>query len=206
MDLFITSERGNLIQNGEIIKPPLFKPKKKYEEGNLTTATSLLNIQSVCESIMELFIRPMGMKLEKDRNWERFNMDVTKKYIDGSCPPKRSENNLTRGWCYLASGSMHRFFWKNYDLYRVQCPLDDSGKDFHWWLQSKCGNYVIDLTEEQYLKVGIHNIRDGGKKHGAMGFSYSIKTRNIAYLVATNQSPNSINLWDIDYSGYIKQV
>ena len=25
MDLFITSENGNLVQNGDVIKPPLFK-------------------------------------------------------------------------------------------------------------------------------------------------------------------------------------
>ena len=26
MDLFITSENGNLVQNGDVIKPPLFRP------------------------------------------------------------------------------------------------------------------------------------------------------------------------------------
>ena len=208
MDLFITSERGKLVQNGEIISPPLFKPKKKYEEGDLTTAASLINIHGVCESMLELFIRPMGITLDKSKNWERFKMDVATKYTNGSCPPVRNENNLTRGWCYLASGVLHRFFWKNYDLYKVSCPLDEAKRDYHWWLESKCRNYVIDLTEEQYLKVGIKNIREGGSLVQQMGHSYGVKTRNMAYIVATNLFPTAVNLWEMEFRKYnqIKQV
>ena len=49
MDLLITSENGNLVQNGDVIKPPLFKPKGKYVDGDLFTMASLQHIQSVSE-------------------------------------------------------------------------------------------------------------------------------------------------------------
>ena len=55
---------------------------------------------------------------------------------------------------------MHRFFHKSFDLYKVLFPLDKNITDYHLWLESKCTNYVIDLTEEQYLNAGITNIRD----------------------------------------------
>ena len=49
MDLFITTERGKLVQNGEILdSPELFIPSKKYEDGKLTTLASINNIHSVC--------------------------------------------------------------------------------------------------------------------------------------------------------------
>ena len=51
MDLFITSENGNLVQNGDVIKPPLFRPGGKYIDGDLYTAASLQHIQSVSESL-----------------------------------------------------------------------------------------------------------------------------------------------------------
>ena len=54
MDLFITSENGNLVQNGDVIKPPLFRPGGKYIDGDLYTAASLQHIQSVSESLLEL--------------------------------------------------------------------------------------------------------------------------------------------------------
>ena len=66
MDLFITSENGNLVQNGDVIKPPLFKPKGKYVDGDLFTMASLQHIQSVSESLLEFFVRPQGMKLQSE--------------------------------------------------------------------------------------------------------------------------------------------
>ena len=203
MDLFITSERGLLVQNGEIIdSPSLFTPKGEYVDGNLYTAASLKNIQSVCESLLEYFIRPQGMSLWSDPKWEGYiTLDVGKKYQNGDNPPVRSDNNLTRGWCYLVSGVLHRFFYKNYDLYKVPCVLDPKKRDFHWWLESKCRNYVIDLTEEQYLINGIKNIRDGVLRKPKSGeikpqrplrTSYAIKTKNMSYFLFKYFTPYDV--------------
>ena len=206
MDLFITSENGNLVQNGDVIKPPLFKPKGKYVDGDLFTMASLQHIQSVCESLLEYFIRPQGMKLQRDPKWGGYiTLDVGKKYQNGDNPPVRCDGNLTRGWCYLVSGVLHRFFYKNYDLYKVPCCLDPNKRDFHWWLESKCRNYVIDLTEEQYLKVGVHNIRENGVKTSRLGHSYGMKTRNMSYFVATQcEKYDVVQIDDIQHTKYQK--
>ena len=99
---------------------------------------------------------------------------------------------------------MHRFLHKNFDLYKVLCPLDKNMRDFHWWLESKCRNYVIDLTEEQYLNEGIQNIRDKGQITNSMGHSYGNKTKYMAYIIATKNSPYAVNIKDIKSSSYIK--
>jgi|TARA_R100000353_G_scaffold41084_2_gene32521 hypothetical protein len=206
---FITSKNGKLVVNGEFVKPKLFQPTEPYDDGDLSTEASHENILSACESILELFIRPQGVKLDQDKKWRGYiSMDVVKKFSDGSRPPKRSKSNLTRGWCYLASGVLHRLFFKYFDLYAVKCPLAIKGdKDKHWWIESKFARnkYVIDLTEEQYLIAGIKNVRDGGKKCGGMGHSYGMKTRNMAFLVASHRFPNVVNLDLIKHTGYVKK-
>ena len=202
----IYSEKGNLvlapyrhIQNKE-----LFKPSPNYANGDLSTEATFENLYGICETLMELFVRPMGMQLS-DWGYGYPTLDVVKKHRDGTLPYKRSKKNLTRGWCYLLSGALHRFFYADYDLYKVVCPLDKSGKDYHWWLQSKCGQHVIDLTQEQYLLRGITDVRKDGKKIGAMRGSYGIKTRNIAYVVANHLAPESVDVERIQVTGYAKQ-
>ena len=125
MDLFITSKKGILVQNNKILKNTgLFLPKAKYINGDLTTPASIKNIHSISESILEIFIRPMGLNIN-DREIINLNkIDIGEKYTNGKCPPYRTQDNLTRGWSYLVAGVMHRFFHKNFDLYKVLCPLD----------------------------------------------------------------------------------
>ena len=205
MDLFITSIKGNLVQNNKVLKnTKLFIPNKKYIQGDLITPASIKNIHSICESILEIFIRPMGLKNIDKEILELTEIDIGNKYINGECPPNRSKDNLTRGWSYLVAGVMHRFFYKNFDLYKVLCPLDKNMRDFHWWLESKCRNYVIDLTEEQYLNEGIKNIRDKGQLTKSMGHSYGNKTKYMAYIIATKNSPEAVNIKDIKSSSYLK--
>ena len=204
------TENGILMSGGLEFRPlenrELFEPKKKYSNGDLLTEATHHNIYGVCESLMQLFVRPMGLLLDRDKKWGGYiNLDVVKKHRDGSLPYKRSKNNLTRGWCYLLSGVLHRFFYSNYDLYKVKCPFDKSGKDFHWWLESKCRLHVIDLTQEQYLKRGIKDIRKNGKKIAPMGHSYGMKTRNMAFLVATHLAPDAVELSSIQQTGYMKK-
>ena len=205
MDLFITSQKGKLIQNNNVIKNiKLFIPKTKYIKGDLTTPASIKNIHSICESILEIFIRPMGLIIDERAISELSKIDIGKKYTNGECPPNRTEDNLTRGWSYLVAGAMYRFFHKNFDLYKVLCPLDKNMRDYHWWLESKCRNYVIDLTQEQYLNEGITNIRHKGQITKSMGHSYGNKTKYMAYIIATKNSPEAVNINDIKSISYIK--
>ena len=205
MDLLITSIKGKLLQNGKVQKnTKLFLPQEKYINGDLTTHASIKNIHSISESILEIFIRPMGLNIADRDTLELIDIDISKKYINGECPPNRSKDNLTRGWSYLVAGVMHRFFYKNFDLYKVLCPFDKNMRDYHWWLESKCRNYVIDLTAEQYLNEGLTNIRDKGYLTKSMGHSYGIKTKYMAYIVATKNAPNAVNIKDIKSISYIK--
>ncbi len=205
MDLFITSIKGKLVQNNKVLKnTKLFLPKEKYMNGDLTTPASIKNINSISESILEIFIRPMGLKISNREILKPIEIDIGDKYTNGECPPNRTKDNLTRGWSYLVAGVLHRFFHKNFDLYKVLCPLDKNMRDYHWWLESKCRNYVIDLTEEQYLNEGIINIRDNGQLTQSMGHSYGNKTKYMAYIIATRNYPYAVNLRDIKLSSYIK--
>ena len=205
MDLFITSIKGKLVQNNKVLRnTKLFSPKEKYMQGDYTTPASIKNIHSISESILEIFVRPMGLYISGREMLEISQIDIGNKYTNGECPPDRSKNNLTRGWSYLVAGVIHRFFHKNFDLYKVSCPLDKSMRDYHWWLESKCRNYVIDLTEEQYLNEGITNIRDKGKIAKNMGHSYGNKTKYMAYIIATRNSPNAVKIKDIKSNSYIK--
>ena len=205
MTRITTSYKGILFSNGcPIEDAPLFKPTQKYVDGDLSTVATLQNIFGVCQTMMKLLVKPMGMQLQ---DWKHGypTLDVVKKHRDGTLPYKRSKKNLTRGWCYLLSGALHRFFHAEYDLYKVVCPLDKSGKDYHWWLQSKCGQHVIDLTEEQYLLRGIKDVRKNGKKIGAMRGSYGMKTKNIAYVIANHLYPDAVDIERIPLTGYAKQ-
>jgi len=205
MDLFITSIKGKLVQNNKVLKnTKLFSPKAKYIKGDLTTPASIKNIHSISESILDIFIRNMGLNISDIEMLQPSQIDIGKKYINGECPPNRSKDNLTRGWSYLVAGVMHRFFHKSFDLYKVLCPLDKNMRDYHWWLESKCRNYVIDLTEEQYLNEGITNIRDKGQITKSMGHTYGNKTKYMAYIIATKNSPNAVFIKDIKSSSYIK--
>ena len=91
-----------------------------------------------------------------------------------------------------------------FDLYKVLCPLDKDMRDYHWWLESKCRNYVIDLTEEQYLNEGITNIRENGQITKSIGHSWGHKTKYMAYIIATKNLPDAVFIKDIKSSSYIK--
>ena len=208
--ILITSTDGKLVQSGEFITSELFQPLQKFEGGDLSIEASTKNIHAVCESLLALFVRPKGMQLKDhpDWEWDYKTMDVVKKYANGKYPPSRSDQNLTRGWCYLVAGAFHRFFFHRYDLYKVHCPLTPSGadQDYHWWLQSKCGKYLIDLTEEQYLKAGIKNVRAGGWKEGTVGVqSLQKKSRNMAYILATHRYPDAIVFRKLPRTGYVQK-
>ena len=107
----------------------------------------------------------------------------------------RGPRNLTRGWCYLASATLHRFFYKEFDLYRGDCEYDEG--DFHWWLQNASGD-VIDLAEEQYRISKIYELRKNGKKKSSFpALSYPARGGNLAWKLAEYVSASSINYEDV---------
>ena len=62
MTRITTSYRGILFSNEMPIEDtPLFKPTQKYVDGDLSTQATLQNIFGVCQSMMKLFVKPMGM-------------------------------------------------------------------------------------------------------------------------------------------------
>jgi len=104
----------------------------------------------------------------------------------------RSRRNLTRGWCLLSCATLHRFFWKEFDLYKSVCPLD--ANDHHWWLQSQNGD-VIDLAEEQYRIERIYELRKDGKKVSSFpGASYPQRGRRLAWKIAEYVTASDIRL------------
>ena len=80
MDLFITSIKGKLVQNNKVLKnTKLFSPKEKYIKGDLTTPASIKNIHSISESILDIFIRPMGLNISFRKMLELSQIDIGKK-------------------------------------------------------------------------------------------------------------------------------
>ena len=88
MDLFITSKKGKLVQNNQFVKnTKLFLPEARFIEVDLTTTASIKNIHSICESILEIFIRPMGLNINNMAIVKFSEIDIGKKYTNGECPP-----------------------------------------------------------------------------------------------------------------------
>lgn len=198
MSFLISSREGRICIDGRRIPvPSTFAeiPDGFGDDGNLSMPATQKNILAVSQLILDTFIIPMGMRLESGESPEGYpGLDVVKKYQEKNddlvgTPAFlsrfkrffRSQKNFTRGWCYLVSGTMHRFFYKEFDLYRNECSLDEN--DFHWWLQNDAGD-VIDLTEEQYRIFKIYEPRENGQKKRPLGQSYAVKTRNMSVVVA----------------------
>ena len=151
-----------------------------FNDGDLYLPATIENISSVADG--RLFVNYSKIKdgnQYKDGSGDVFSKDTRYQNV----------NNPTGGWCWFASGTLHRFFYKDFDLYKAVCKINPD--TFHWWLQDKSGN-VIDLTEEQYLINGIENIREGiirKQKSGEikpfrpLRTSYALKTRNMAYFL-----------------------
>lgn len=176
-------------------------------KGCLSIEASIDNILIICEHLLFRFVRSGGVFLAPDKKNKGYSgLNVVGNYMndddDGTDIKYQNPTNKTRGWCYLLSGTLHRFFYKDWDMYRTECKLIEG--DFHWWLQDKEGN-IIDLTEEQYILNGIHNCRDGGKKKGPLGLSYGVKTRNIASIILKELCNEPFDIDEIRVTGYITQ-
>ncbi len=206
-------------------KHPSYFGVNDFIDGDLSLPATIENITAVSSAFTHLFMNAGGQFFNpdflKDNRYGR--LDVNYKYVKDGDPKKRiggdkwsddtryqSVDNPTGGWCWFASGTLHRFFYKDFDLYKSNCKINPN--DFHWWLQDKSGN-VIDLTEEQYLINGIKNIRDGVLRKPKSGeikpqrplrTSYAIKTKNMAYFLVKDFTPYDVRLSKIKQHNYDK--
>ena len=214
MPFLITSSKGRIFLDDEMKDQiyPIIECPIGIQKGCLSLDGSLKNILSICEHLMQRFVRAGGVFHAPDAKWKGYTgMNVVKKYgkldsigdLNWFSEDVKYQNpsNITRGWCYLLSGTLHRFFFKDWNLMRNECPLANG--DYHWWLEDKEGN-IIDLTEEQYVLNDIHNCREGGYKRGPLGLSYSVKTRNMAFIVVNDLCGSPVDVDVISVSGYQK--
>jgi len=67
------------------------------------------------------------------------------KYLKKEYKDKWSENNPTRGYCYVVSEVLHHYYYTNTDPYIIKV-----GDETHWFLKTHEGR-VIDFTASQYM-------------------------------------------------------
>ena len=193
---------------------PFVPPRRDFfKNGDLNLLATKDNIFSVCQSVCTIFLQREGIKLPTGYFENYPGLDVVKKYKDipSDVDPEdkramnlyRHSDNLTCGWCYLISGTIHRFFYKYFDMYR--CITDN---DYHWWLQSSTGE-IIDLTYEQFVKSDSKYNRYYFKKHGVnmgkrVGLTQSVmkKTRNMAFIVATSFDYSAVQFKEMKMGTY----
>ena len=194
----------------EIQKPSYFG-EPNFLDGDLSLPPTKENITAVSIAFTLLFMNSGGMFVDPNYFGDKHNRDGRlfvnyskikdgNQYVEGSGDIFSKDtrfqnvNNPTGGWCWFASGTLHRFFYKDFDLYKSVCKINPD--TFHWWLQDKLGN-VIDLTEEQYLINGITDIRKDIftksktgkiKPFRPLRTSYALKTKNMAYFIIKNFS------------------
>jgi len=192
----VSSREGRVCFNGKRIQKQhtqIFE-HDHFKTGSLAIPSTLDNIQVVSQVFLDLFITPKGIILPPGEGSGYRTLDIVGRYknmhdaiYDDHSLLRlfrglfRSDRNLTRGWCYLAAATLHRFFYQDYDLYRGECEYDST--DFHWWLHNESRG-TIDLTEEQYRIMKIYELRKNGTRRSPMGHSYGVKTRNMAVKVA----------------------
>ena len=211
MPFILNSRDGRLFLNGETMDqvPPFLECPVGISEGTLAMEASKKNILTICDHILYRFMRSGGI-FHNDSKWlKNTSIGVVKKYgnldADGDIdifkddPEYKFPNKVTRGWCYLVSGALHRFFYRDFDLFNNQNPLING--DYHWWLQDKEKN-IIDLTEEQYILNDIYNCRLNGVKSKPLGSLYSIKTRDLAFTIVNDLCREGVDIKKILISNY----
>ncbi len=186
---------------------PFISGPAGIKEGNLLLAASKENLLTICDHIAYRFIRS-GDIFSIDSKWLlEASPGVVKKYgkIDTSINERDQQGNyikrnkVTRGWSYLFSGTLHRFFYREFDLFVNKNSLING--DYHWWLEDSEQN-IIDLTEEQYHLNDIYDCRTNGVKHEPLKEALALKTRDLAFTVANDLFREGVDIKKILVTGY----
>ncbi len=209
MPFILTAKDGRLFLDEEMMDQvsPFLECPAGISKGNLLMKASLKNILTICDHIVYRFIRSGGIFLLDSKWLQPITSGVVRKYGKvGNLMSNKSvsdninfQNRVTRGWCYLLSGALHRFFYKDFDLYCNSTPLINN--DTHWWLQDRKNN-IIDLTADQYLLNDIYTCREKGKIHAPLGKPYSLKTRDLAFTIANDLCREGVDIRKIKVDEY----
>ena len=214
-----SSREGRLCVDGKRVPLQITKssfPTDSFASGDFSIAATKENILVICQCFLDLYVIPMGgKKLPSGFGYNYTSQDLEQKFQINKKNPNlpdgdldnpgllfnplrkwfRSRRNLTRGWCLISTATLHRFFWKEYDLFKCPCPYDEEN-DSHWWLQNASGD-VIDLAEEQYRISKIYELRKNGKKVSSFpSASYPARGKNLAWKLAEYVSSSDID-WDL---------
>ena len=204
-----SSREGRLCVDGKRVPKPIVEgifPKDQFISGELSIPATENNILGVSQLMLDLFINPMGMILEKrpkGKRWSYSTLDIEKQYgspggeeyeVKPLRGQFRSERNLTRGWCLFATGALHRFFRSEFDCFRGKCLYDETN-GYHWWLENSSGD-VIDLCEKQYRISKLYDLRKDGKNlRNPAALRYAPTSRNMAFKISEVLSDNT---YDVD--------
>ena len=220
MGFLLSSRTGHLYINGKrVVKPHtdgLF-PYGQFCDGDLSIPSTDLNVLTISQCFLDLYINPMGMlqeKRSKGKKWLHSTLEIEKKFgqsIQIDEPKQSSKESLntslgqTRGWHAFAMHTLHRFFWKDFDCIRGTRKLEETD-DYHWWLENSSGD-IVDLAEEQYRVTKIPTLRDQGKKLKPVGQRYSAISRTMAHKITEVLSSNHYdeNIIDQYANAYMKR-
>lgn len=220
MGFLLSSRSGHLCVDGKRVSRPhtdgLF-PSSQFCDGDLSIPSTDLNILTVSQCYLDLYINPMGLlqeKRSKGKKWLHSTLEIEKEFseaiqIEESMHPSKGTLNAspdqTRGWHLFAMHTLHRFFWKDFDCIRGTRKLEETD-DYHWWLENSSGD-MIDLAEEQYRATKIPTIRDQGKKLKPLGHRYSATSRAMAHRITEVLSSHhyDANIVDQFANAYMKR-
>ena len=88
---------------------------------------------------------------------------------------KRNSVNLMFGHCHTASVCLQKVFGtENIKLYRAK----DDNDIWHWWCVDKNGKR-IDLTADQYYKMGRTPPYEQGEKASMLGWGYKKRVEEL---------------------------
>ena len=88
---------------------------------------------------------------------------------------KRNSVNLMFGHCHTASVCLQKVFGtENIKLYRAK----DDNDIWHWWCVDKNGE-LIDLTADQYYKMGRTPPYEQGEKASMLGWGYKKRVEEL---------------------------
>ena len=220
MGFILSSRSGHLCVDGKrVLKPHtegLF-PSNQFCDGDLSIPSTDLNILTVAQCFLDLYINPMGMlqeKRTKGKKWLHSTVEIEKVFGEAiqleesnhsSKGSLKASPSKTRGWHLFAMHTLHRFFWKDFYCIRGTRKLEETD-DYHWWLENSHGD-MIDLTEEQYRVGKIPTLRDQGKKLKPLGHQYSATSRLMAHKITEVLSSHhyDANVIDQYANAYMKR-
>ena len=221
MGFLLSSRSGHLCVDGKrVLKPHtegLF-PSDQFCDGDLSIPSTDLNILTVAQCFLDLYINPMGMlqeKRTKGKKWLHSTLEIEKEFGEANQIEesrsliKRISQGFTwsrreAGTClpcirYIAS--FGKILTASEVHANLKKPMTTTGG-----LKIASGD-MIDLAEEQYRVAKIPTLRDQGKKLKPLGQRYSATSRTMAHKITEVLSSHhyDANVIDQYANAYMKR-